>query len=190
MRRFWIAAVLAIAFVATVTTAGSAGHYIGLHWSDDDPNFPRGYIYWDDNTGAEWPVFSAAVVWDQVGELDAVYVSSASSCPSHCVSVNEVDMHPQLNCANGNLGQMIPASNSDGHLNGNTVIRIDQDCSGMTAANRRELMCHEMGHSVGLDERLQGAVTCMRQGFPVGRQNPNTHDFNMLDTIYNHNDPG
>ncbi len=65
------------------TAAGLASHALTqadgdrLHWRDNDPGFPRGYMYWQDQTGAEWPVFSSAIEWDKETRLDAVYTSGS-----------------------------------------------------------------------------------------------------------------
>ena len=46
------------------------GH--NVHWANNSPSFPRGYVYWADLTGAQWPVYSAAIEWDRSTKLDAV----------------------------------------------------------------------------------------------------------------------
>ena len=61
------------------------------HWDDNEPGFPRGYAYIHDMTPAAWPVFTAAIDWDQAPKLDLVYRSGGSSCTSsHCVPFRAV----------------------------------------------------------------------------------------------------
>lgn len=185
MRRLVALILAAFTIIAVASTSAMAGHSLNYHWADADPSYPRGYVYWVDQTGPSWPVYSSAIDWDQETRLDAVYVSSAGACPSHCVSVSEADL--DAGCT-GRLGVMSPAVNSDGHLNGNTTVQVDRQCSSRNAADRRELVCHELGHSLGLDDRASTAVTCMRQGNMIGRQFPDQHDYDVLHSKYNHND--
>lgn len=190
MRRlFTISFVVAMLLGAAATTALGT-HATPQHWADNDPSYPRGYVYWIDNTGAEWPVYSAAVDWDQAAQLDAIYVTSAANCPSHCVPVDEADL--DAGCT-GRLGVTNVVSNTANHLLGgtagnNTRVRIDRQCDGRNYADRRELVCHEMGHSLSLDHVAPAKLTCMREGDMVGQQSPNGHDYEAIGNMYDHND--
>jgi hypothetical protein len=157
-----------------------------LHWRDNDPGFPRGYVYWQDQTGAAFPVFSSAIEWDRASRLDAVY-TSGSCTSSHCVTVREAALNPGCSPPFGITA--IP-SGPAGHFTTNVNVRVDAQCAGRNAADRRELVCHELGHSIGLDDRPMSARTCMRLGDMIGRRLPNRHDFEALANSYNHNDPG
>lgn len=55
-----------------------------IEHNSDNPGHPRGYMYWVDNTGPEWPVYTAAIDWDKAPGVDAVYTTSGASCPKHC----------------------------------------------------------------------------------------------------------
>lgn len=152
----------------------------------NDPNFPRGYVFWHDQTGAEWPVFSSAVQWDRASRLDAVYTTG--SCTSnHCVTVREADLGPACSPL---FGETFHPSGPAGHLFSATEVRINARCDARNAADRRELVCHELGHSIGLGERPSSTNTCMRSGNMVGEQFPDGHDFEVLFFSYNHDDPG
>jgi hypothetical protein len=161
-----------------------------LHWSDNDPSYPRGYIYWVDNTGAEWPVYSSAVEWDKAGRLDAVYTSSEAACPNtgHCVSVNETALGA-AGCT-GALGSTTPViyAGASAHLHTDTVVEVDSECSGAAAGKRRTIACHEMGHSIGLYEDFARTNTCMAAPYQGVQQLPNEHDYNAIASQYNHND--
>ncbi len=87
-------------------------------------------------------------------------------------------------------GVMVPAPNSDGHLNGNTEVRVESGCtSTLNYAQRRETVCHEMGHSLGLEHRPESVNSCMRVNYPIGKQSPNQHDYDTLHfALYAHND--
>lgn len=61
-----------------------------------------------------------------------------------------------------------------------------------TPAWRHHVMCHEIGHTLGLahqDESGLALGTCMDYAFdPSGSQHPNAHDYAQLEAIYSHND--
>ncbi|WP_154402578.1 hypothetical protein [Nocardioides speluncae] len=192
VRRWGLVALLASVFLLAAVAAANASHPMvqpdgdRMHWSDNDPSFPRGYVFWQDQTGAEWPVFSSAVQWDRASRLDAVYVTG--SCTSnHCVTVREADLDP--GCT-GRLGEVLHVTGPAGHYFSATEVRIDAQCDARSAADRRELVCHELGHSTGLDDRPSNTNTCMRSGDMVGEQFPDGHDFEVLLFSYNHDDPG
>jgi hypothetical protein len=160
-----------------------------VHWSDSDPSYPRGYVYWVDNTGAEWPVYSSAVEWDKAGRLDAVYTSSEAACPNtgHCVSVIETPLGV-AGCT-GLLGQTDQVFyTTSGHLHTNTLVRVDSQCSGAASGKRRTITCHEMGHSIGVDEQLVHTDTCMASPYQGVKQLPSQHDYDAISNQYNHND--
>lgn len=59
-----------------------------------------------------------------------------------------------------------------------------------TEAARRHVFCQELGHVFGLDHN-HGSVTCLNDLDGLNNpsyQQPNQHDYNMLDTIYRHLD--
>lgn len=187
MRRLFLIVFTAAAMLGAGATASLGSHSTPDHWRDNDPGYPRGYVYWVDNTGSEWPVYSAAIDWDQAPRLDAVYVTNEANCPSHCVSVNEADL--DAGCT-GRLGVATTYTNASGHLTGQTYVRIDRQCDNRNYADRRELVCHEMGHTLRLQHVDPSLPTCMRQGDMIGEQDPRQHDYDALHNMYDHNDPG
>jgi hypothetical protein len=195
MHRWRLLLFLSGVFVLFTATASFASHALRqpdgdrLHWADNDPGFPRGYVYWHDETGVEWPVFASAIEWDKATRLDAVWVSGSNSCSSsHCVTVREVNFN-NVGCS-APYGETDIPSFGSGHFTSNVEVRIDRQCDSRNAADRRELVCHELGHSIGLGERMFGADTCMRTGNMIGETLPDEHDFVALSTSYDHNDPG
>lgn len=191
MRRPTIALLLAVFLVSVVAGTSLAGHYLynssgnKKHWSDNDPGFPRGYVYWHDKTGSAMPVYASAIEWDKETRLDAVYVSGGSSCTSsHCVTVYELD-YSNVGCSNP-YGEAYTPTNTAGHLTTDTWVRFDRQCGSRTYADRRELVCHELGHSIGLQHLSSSANTCMRQGDMAGYSLPNQHDYDLLHALYNH----
>jgi hypothetical protein len=192
MRRWSPLLALAGVLLLVVASASFASHALTqadgdrLHWADNDPGFPRGYVYSQDQTGAEWPVFSSAIKWDEESRLDAVY-TSGSCTSSHCVTVHEAALAAGCSAPFGVTA--IPAG-AAGHFTTNVDVTIDAQCDSRNAADRRELVCHELGHSIGLGDRAASNVTCMRTGNMIGRTLPDAHDFEALHNSYNHNDPG
>jgi hypothetical protein len=194
MRRWSLVVFLTVVFVLFAATTSFAFHPWfdadgdRRHWRDNDPGFPRGYVYWHDKTGVEWPVFASAIKWDQETRLDAVYVSGSSSCTSsHCATVREAAL--SAGCSPP-FGETSGPTSGAGHFTTGVEVRIDAQCDSRNAADRRELVCHEMGHSIGLFERASSADTCMRTGNMIGKTLPDGHDFETLHNSYNHNDPG
>lgn len=171
------------AFCVTVGAAlGTHALYSGgvgpIHWQS-------GYVYWADDTGPEWPVLSQAAAWDKSGHIDGMYRSSSAACTSgHCVTVREAP----LGSCSGTVGNTKFKAYSGGHFIPKSVdIRVDQDCSGLSSTRRRELTCHEMGHSIGLAHRPASSSSCMRIG-PLSSAIQNAHDYKQLASIYNHTD--
>lgn len=189
MRRWTLIALLTAAFLASTSLSAVATHVWyndagnRKHWSDNDPSFPRGYVYWFDNTGAEWPVYSSAIKWDEEPLLDGVYVTGSCSS-SHCVTISEVDFD-NTGCAPP-YGRVSGPTTTAGHFTTDTWMRVDRQCDNRNAADRRELVCHEMGHTIGLYERPETANTCMRVGNMIGETLPDDHDFGVVHTSHNH----
>jgi hypothetical protein len=58
---------------------------------------------------------------------------------------------------------------------------------GTTYAFYRQVLCHELGHYLGLDHRSSGS-SCMRTGVPIDTQyrSPDAHDFDQAVTQHDH----
>lgn len=192
--RRWTRPLLALGFSLVLVVAGAGAAYAGhalvqsdgdrLHWADNAPNYPRGYVYWKDETGSEWPVYTSAVKWDQASRLDAVY-TTGSCTSSHCVTVREANLGTGCSAPYGETD--VPAG-SRGHFTTNVEVRVDRQCDGRAASHRRELVCHELGHSIGLDDRASSVSSCMRTGNMNGSSAPTQHDYDTLHNSYGHND--
>ncbi|MCX6394986.1 MAG: hypothetical protein NTV23_00690 [Propionibacteriales bacterium] len=195
MRRALGGLLLALAVVTLLAGGAWSNHWAStssgapLHWADNDPSHPRGYVYWVDNTGSEWPVYSSAIAWDQASRLDAVYVSSESACPNtgHCVSVSETTIGDSA--CGPTLGQTNQVAYvATGHLTTSTWVHVDTACSDASAEKRRTIVCHELGHSIGLDEQTVGTSSCMRSPYIGPWTAPSAHDFDAIASTYSHND--
>ena len=178
-----------LAFAFGFAGVGAASADIQAHWADNDPTYPHGYAFIHDETGAWAPVYTAAIGWDTETRLDLTYTSG--SCTSnHCVPFTERHMGVSgCDASKGTVGLTTWNSSTVGHLLYGTHSELDSDCSSRGYSARLELVCHEMGHTLSLDERGSGALSCMRDGVDLGTQtHGDASDFADLHAAYNHND--
>lgn len=183
-----------VALLLVVPQLASANHWkkssVGadVHWADKEPTHPRGYVYWADRTGAEWPVYSAAVEWDRASKLDAVYISGSQTCPStpHCVSVVETSINDACSPKAGQTDWSYYTAS--GHLETKTLVRVNSHCSNASYGMRRTITCHELGHSIGMNEQTSDTSSCMTSPYDVPRTMPSTHDYQSIASVYRHND--
>lgn len=162
-----ISVLLAAFLLAFTGSAAIASTY--AHWDDNEPNFPRGYAYVHDQTPAAWPVYTAAIAWDQGPKLDLVYRSGGTNCAgSRCVPFKATPIGYAGCPAYDVFGQT--GHNDNGTHISSAASFVDSGCAGRPYNNRLELVCHEMGHSIGLNDRGAGAASCMRAGVDLGNQ--------------------
>jgi hypothetical protein len=163
------------------------------HWSDG--NGSQAWVTLIDNTGSNWLVYAAAIEWDYAGRIDIIYRSSDCGGYGHCVSVN--NSHFSGYTCHERPGYVAP-SYSNGHFDGDTVLRLNQDCvgNGWGDRDRRVITCQEEGHVAGVGHSPPSThnETCMAWqglGYDIDdwRAFPRHHDFVWLDEdIYTHND--
>lgn len=191
-----IAAVLA--FAAIVAPSGASNN-LGVHWSDGNDNMA--HVTLVDGTGPAWPVFAAAIEWDNAGRINVIYRSNGCGGNGHCVNVNAEEF--QSGCHNLPAETIIVTQGGgSNHLDGDTRVRLNNKCKNdadhgqHSTQDLRVLTCHEEGHVLGLAHELDSSFandTCMYvipgQQFQQGEETPRQHDFVMLDdNIYDHND--
>ncbi|GIH02314.1 hypothetical protein Rhe02_03810 [Rhizocola hellebori] len=152
-----------------------------VRWSGWHPT-----IYFIDYTGADWPVYEAAVVWNQSTALNVGY-RGPWACPGpgyNCVDVNALNYYDDC-------GPSAPPNTwvgcTDYTISGLTIvdanIRID---TGFTSnlANNQKVTCHEMGHALGLDHNVWNDSCLYYAPRMSTTVNPNWGDFAMLEDIY------
>jgi hypothetical protein len=92
---------------------------------------------------------------------------------------------------NGWLGQTVVGFDANGHVD-KARVRINESYSQFyTFEKSNYLMCHEMGHTLGLwhtSEDGSSQLTCMDLSNDPITQIPNDHDFEELENIYDHDD--
>jgi hypothetical protein len=169
-----------------------------IHWSDESGT--RAWVTLVDKTGPNWPVFAAAITWDNAGRLDVTYRSSDCGGNGHCVEVDNPSFS-NFTCRErpGEAVLVYPAFGTPAHLTADTRVRLNQKCADnqgeqFTDSDRRVVTCQEEGHVLGIDHDYAAGHhnTCMaatRDNFDHAVTTPRQHDFQMLDdVIYTHND--
>jgi hypothetical protein len=187
------AATLGVAMLApTVSADHSWGNY---HWARQSNPFT---LKLADNLTATWDPFLVTTSndWSSSAVLDTTIVAGTVS-PKTCKPLTgQVDVCNAKYGFNGWLGvAQIWASGS--HITKGAVKLNDSyfnTAKYNTAPWRNLVMCQEVGHTFGLDHQDENFSntplgTCMDySNDPVPNQHPNTHDYQQLETIYNHLD--
>lgn len=113
--------------------------------------------------------------WNRSGRIYMIRTSTCSTTSRNCVFVDTANMG-----ANGVLGKAI-GSGSDGHFWGDTNrVVINSYYAG--SASDKNLMCHELGHSLGLPHPADGSQGPCVNGYPKQL------DFDDLRLMYRHTD--
>lgn len=193
-----ITSVLAFFIIIGAVSAANADHTWGpYHWARTANPFT---IKLGDNVSGVWDtsLALAAVDWSLSSVLDATVVTGSNprtqkSCKPKA-GRGEV-----CNAKYGFNGWLGIASIwiSGEHITQGTVKLNDTYFSTATYNTpswRSLVMCQEVGHVFGLDHQdevftNQNLGTCMDYtNDPTTNQHPNTHDYEMLETIYAHLD--
>ncbi len=192
MRTTRISAILfimvCVAVVGLAPSAALADHYppTSSHWSNSYPQrTTKAQVYLHDYTGASWPVINAVGKWDDQSHL-LVYYKSAGTCNNnlvHCVTVYEYE---DKDLAGGRAyGVTSITIDSSRHLvHGSVSIRFNKYyVPYTTAAQRRKVTCHEIGHALGLAESSM-TNSCMDNQPNHWYEYTSWHDFDVLRQLY------
>ena len=182
---------------AALTTPASATHsWGGYHWARTSNPFT---LKLGDNVDSTWDSYLATTSsdWTASSVLNTVIVTGGAKPRSCRATTGRVEV---CNAAYGNTGWLGIASisiASGNHISSGTVKQNDtyfNTASYNTPAWRNMVMCQEVGHTLGLDHQDEvfdnpNLNTCMDYtNDPSTNQHPNTHDYDMLLSIYNHAD--
>ena len=194
------------AALAALTPAIASHSWGGYHWAGDGQNLT---LRVNTATTAVWntSITDAISDWNQSTELTLNRASSSANTKKCSPIAGQILV---CNAAYGNRGWLGIASIwlSNGHISqGTTKLNDSYFNSGQynTPAWRALVACQEIGHDFGLGHTNEifnnyNDGTCMDYtnapdggvvgGFNYGPNNrhPNAHDYNMLNTIYNHDD--
>jgi len=199
-------ALVSSAGFAALTPAIANHSWGGYHWAGNGSNIT---IRVNTSITSQWNSSVATSIsdWNQSTEL-TLNQSPSSAGAKKCNPIAGQIL--VCNAAYGNRGWLGIASIwlTSGHISQATTKLNDSYFNSAqynTPAWRALVACQEIGHDFGLDHQDEGfnnanLGTCMDYtnapnggvvgGFNYGPANrhPNAHDYNMLNTIYNHND--
>jgi hypothetical protein len=150
------------------------------HWSGTHPT-----IYFHDYTNSQWPVYEAAVVWNQSTALNVGYASRTASCPAGlpCVSVQQGGFNDDCAGTTKWVGCTKLGLDATTRLITTAAVRLN-DLYASTYARNQMPVCHELGHALGLDHNLF-KTSCMYGAADADvARTPHTGDFLMLESIY------
>lgn len=185
-------AVMGVAATLTASFTADASHRWGnYHWGTTSYPIPLQVI--DSNT-PDWDGELAQTLsdWSQSTKLDLSITSrdDSSRVRKLCRAVS--GKIRSCNASYGNNGWLGLASIniSGSHITQGTSKMNDSYSQAFASQNQRDhVMCQEIGHLFGLghtseDGSSQG--TCMDYSNSSSSTRPNAHDYDLLNTIYNH----
>lgn len=189
--------------IAALKPAIATNSWGGYHWAGSGQNLTLKV-----NTAitSQWTasVGTAISDWNQSTELTLNGPISSSANTKKCNPIAGQIL--VCNAAYGNRGWLGIASIwlSDGHISQGTTKLNDSyfnQAQYNTPAWRSLVACQEIGHDFGLDHQDEGfgppnLGTCMDYtndpdgggAYGSSNEHPNAHDYDMLKTIYNHDD--
>jgi hypothetical protein len=192
MTKKLISLALASAVAAAIAAApASADHAWGVHWARTANPFT---VTLGTNLTGSWPAYLtlASADWSLSSVLDTSVVAGAGKKRCGAVS-GRVEVCNDRYGFNGWLG-LTSVWSSDSHITQATVKPNDSYFNTATYNTpdwRRSAVCHEVGHTLGLDHPSEDPAvdldTCMDYSSSPNTT-PNAHDYAELDEIYEHLD--
>lgn len=122
-----------------------------------------------------WPVSAAAERWDDGNPVDFRYTTKPCPKGSQCVTVRQSELAaPTVGVtAIGRVGTDIRSA----------TVTLDATFGRTnTNARRRNVVCHELGHALGLKHRT-ATSTCLTS-YAAEQQYPDATDVKNLNTMY------
>ncbi len=146
-------------------------------------SWPKDVIYVYDTTSRikktdgspVWPVNAAAERWDDNNPVDFRYTTQPCPSGSQCVTVRQAEL-------------------ADPAVGVTSTVRVGTDIKTFTitldttfgrtnsSARRRNVVCHELGHSLGLQHR--SATTSCLTSYVTSQQYPDATDIKNLNSMY------
>jgi hypothetical protein len=140
-------------------------------------------VYMIDHTGPQWPVYQAAVVWDESTVMNVGYRWYTNGCPnSNCVDFWDADYGDT-----GWDGKTFFSYNTSTRRFISSGFHVDlNDHYSLNATQLQATACHEMGHAIGMDHNVY-TTSCLYWQINTSVSNtPDSDDFSMLSQIYLH----
>ncbi|WBQ08336.1 hypothetical protein [Kribbella sp. CA-293567] len=151
---------------------GTARQWCDHQWSYGAYNDPQ--VYFLDSTSSAWPVIASVTEWNRATGIDSFWKSGSTACPTgvHCVTV--------ANGAYGSTG-WLGLTTWTPNTQGPVSVKLN-DSYTLTAAERRTIACHELGHALSLNHNTS-TTSCLYSGTYVSLV-PNADDYKILPLIY------
>jgi hypothetical protein len=145
--------------------------------------FTNPQIVFRDYSSSAWPVGTVVSKWNQASNIAASW--STSSCPAtpkHCVKVYSANYGSDADWT-GSTSWLWDGNTSTRYLvDGSVTIKLN-DYWVSDAGDRREVVCHEVGHAIGLGHN-QTKSSCLWYAFQNGAsQYPHADDYKIIDTF-------
>jgi hypothetical protein len=153
-------------------SSGTARQWCDHQWDYGSYNDPQ--VYFLDSSSSAWPVVASVTEWNRATGIDSYWKSGTSACPTgvHCVTVNNGAYG-----ATGWLGLTSWTPNTQGPVS----VKLN-DSYSLTAAERRTIACHELGHALSLNHNTSTS-SCLYSGTYISLV-PNADDYKLLPLIY------
>lgn len=138
----------------------------------------RGTVYVENHAGPRWPVWEAAESLDNYSRLNLIVVSK---CPSNsqCIKV-----YTRKNLPGPRVGLTgLSWGANSGRLFTATVVVERRWGGGVSQSRRKGLLCHELGHAVGLAHTSQRS-SCMYPYADYAGSHANARDRSRLRALY------
>jgi hypothetical protein len=147
------------------------------HWTNN--GFADPQVYFNDHSGANWPVDAAVYTWNQAVGIDSYYRwNGCGPAGTHCVQVYSGNYG-----ATGWAGRTIVTwSVTTNRISGARVELNDH--YQYNADGLRQNACHELGHALGLGHNVQDYSCLWFQIKNSAHRVPDSDDFNMLASVY------
>ena len=115
----------------------------------------------------------------------AAQVASANWSTSTVVDITQVTRRADISVVYGTACLIACTSyrlRRNSYIESATVILNQGSMSNYTAGQRQNVLCHEVGHALGLDH--QNDLTSCMYPTTAGAPTPNAHDYEELELIY------
>jgi predicted Zn-dependent protease len=161
---------------ATIAPASAAVNYVS--WSKD-------IIYVYDTTSnlkqadgsPRWPVHAAADRWAKGNPVDFRYTTRGCPTGAQCVVVKQSEL------ASPTVGTTTTGI-VGAHITSVTIILDTTFGRTNSSAHRQNVVCHELGHSLGLKHRT-GTSSCLTP-YVTNQRYPDATDIKNLTIMYSH----
>jgi hypothetical protein len=190
-----LAGALSLAFVAAPTQVSASHSWGGYHWARTTTSFT---LKLGDNLSAGWKSYlgTTSTDWTVSSVLNTTIVPGRTT-PRQCRATSgQVEVCNERYGNNGWLGIASIWLSGSHIVQGTTKLNDSyfNTAKYNAPAWKNLVMCQEVGHTFGLahqDENFNNANlnTCMDYtSLPESNQHPNSHDYQMLESIYSHLD--